>query len=591
MSSVSSVVKPKAQNQPPGQWRNRVPPYGLIDTEIKDGGGKIAEISWEDSASVLTLRTITAAIDHQGVIFHGKAVFGGDLSLPLLDGVVHELLHPAAPHTDDMVVVLALVELEYRGAALEVVAFHQFRRFELGQDPVDGGQGDILALLQQQLVDILGTDMLILALLQNLQDLDPGQCDFQSRLAYLLVFHAASPGCGVFPMLIGYHSPELFSSDTVVPRMRKLLISLLFLASLLASGCVPYYRPDIQQGNVVSQEMVDRLRPGMSKHQVQYILGTPLLIDVFHQERWDYFYSFEGKMTAYEKKRLSIFFENGRLARIAGDYRPKAKTDPLADGQRELHSVPDYDERTKGVIRRTWDNWREDDEEEQARAEPEEIVPVPDQERDPEEEKGFFGRMWDKVGLGDDEEEAAPEQRQPVRLTRPREEDWQDLDTPSETEETAAEPATATVPEKEEKGFFGSMWDKVGFGDDEEEAAPEPAPQPVEPEEPAVTIAPYRADVASDEPPAPAPAEPEAAAVEEAEPLIKQEPEKEEKGFFGSMWDKVGFGSDEEEAPAEETTPEGAAPVEERSTESEEKGFFGSMWDKVGLGSDEEEEE
>ncbi len=188
--------------------------------------------------------------------------------------------------------------------------------------------------------------------------------------------------------------------------MRKLLISSLIIASLLASGCVPYYRPDIQQGNVVTQDMVDRLRPGMSKHQVQYILGTPLLIDVFHQERWDYYYSFEGKMTAYEQKRLSIFFENGRLARIAGDYRPKPKADPLADGQRELLSVPDYDERTKGVIRKTWDKWR-DDEEEQPKAEEdrEEIVSVPDQEPSAEEEKGFFGRMWDKVGLGSDEEE------------------------------------------------------------------------------------------------------------------------------------------------------------------------------------------
>ncbi len=385
--------------------------------------------------------------------------------------------------------------------------------------------------------------------------------------------------------------------------MRKLLISSLIIASLLASGCVPYYRPDIQQGNVVTQDMVDRLRPGMSKHQVQYILGTPLLIDVFHQERWDYYYSFEGKMTAYEQKRLSIFFENGRLARIAGDYRPKPKADPLADGQRELLSVPDYDERTKGVIRKTWDKWR-DDEEEQPKAEEdrEEIVSVPDQEPSAEEEKGFFGRMWDKVGLGDDEQEpavqyrekAAPEQ-EPVRLTRPREEDWRDMDASAE-KETVTEPVSAAAePEAEKKGFFGRMWDKVGFGDDEEEAAPEPAPRPAEPEEPAVTIAPYRNGVQAEEPAAPAPEEPEMATVEEVEPLIKQEepPQQEEKGFLGRMWDKVGLGDDEEQAaPAEEApTPEGAAPVEERSTgdEGEEKGFFGRMWDKVGLGSDEEE--
>jgi outer membrane protein assembly factor BamE len=384
--------------------------------------------------------------------------------------------------------------------------------------------------------------------------------------------------------------------------MRKLLISLLFIASLqLISGCVPYYRPDIQQGNVVSQDMVDRLRPGMSKHQVQYILGTPLLVDVFHQERWDYYYSFEGQMSSREQKRLSIFFENGRLARIAGDYRPKVKSDPLAEGQRELHSVPDYEERTKGYIRRTWDDWRDDEEEPEAEAEPEEIVSVPDQERAPEEEKGFFGSMWDKVGLGDDEEEAQVQYRQqpapepePAEMTAPRERAWQDPNRSDETAQQAAPAPAVEAKQEEEEGFFSSMWSKVGFGDDEEEAAPEPTPQAEQPEQEAVSIAPYRSGIQDDEPVAPAAQEPEAAAVEEVEPLIKQQqPEEEERGFFGSMWDKVSFGSDEEEAATEEAAPEGAAPVEGRSTgdDEEEKGFFGSMWDAVSFGDDDEETE
>ncbi len=82
------------------------------------------------------------------------------------------------------------------------------------------------------------------------------------------------------------------------------------------------YKIDIQQGNVITQEMVDQLRPGMTRNQVQYVMGTPLLDDIFNQDRWDYVYSIQPGGKKRTQKTLTIFFENDRLASIKGDLKP-----------------------------------------------------------------------------------------------------------------------------------------------------------------------------------------------------------------------------------------------------------------------------
>ncbi|RMG27455.1 MAG: outer membrane protein assembly factor BamE, partial [Gammaproteobacteria bacterium] len=80
--------------------------------------------------------------------------------------------------------------------------------------------------------------------------------------------------------------------------MRRFFISACMV--VLLGGCtrtlerLPFvYRIDIQQGNVVTQEQIDQLRPGMTREQVRYLLGTPLVQDTFHPERWDYVYYFK----------------------------------------------------------------------------------------------------------------------------------------------------------------------------------------------------------------------------------------------------------------------------------------------------------
>jgi len=92
-------------------------------------------------------------------------------------------------------------------------------------------------------------------------------------------------------------------------------------------GLTPY-RIDIQQGNFVTQEMASQLKTGMTKDEVRNVLGTPLLTDVFHAQRWDYVYWFEPAYGKPEQRKFTVFFADDKLVRIAGDVVPAA---PKAD--------------------------------------------------------------------------------------------------------------------------------------------------------------------------------------------------------------------------------------------------------------------
>lgn len=140
--------------------------------------------------------------------------------------------------------------------------------------------------------------------------------------------------------------------------MQKVLIYWVLGASLAISGCswlndIPFvYKPDIQQGNVVEQEMVDQLRPGMSKTQAAYVLGTPMLRDVFHQDRWDYVYRLkEGRADAITQ-RVSLWFEDNRLARIEGDLYPRPADQQEPAQVERVIEVPDKKRRNEGLISR-----------------------------------------------------------------------------------------------------------------------------------------------------------------------------------------------------------------------------------------------
>ena len=106
--------------------------------------------------------------------------------------------------------------------------------------------------------------------------------------------------------------------------MRKLILLALFLA-----GCETVTLPglsahkiDIQQGNYVTQDMVAKLKPGMSRSQVRFALGTPLIADPFHPDRWDYVYVLHKKGRLVEQRRIVVVFKEDKLVRIDGDVVP-----------------------------------------------------------------------------------------------------------------------------------------------------------------------------------------------------------------------------------------------------------------------------
>lgn len=112
------------------------------------------------------------------------------------------------------------------------------------------------------------------------------------------------------------------------------------VAFLLAACSVPQlitpYRMDIQQGNYLSQEMVSQLRPGMTREQVRFVLGTPLLTDIFHADRWDYVYYRDVLGGVREQRKLAVIFQDGKLARVEGDVVPA----PAAQGTAAPESKP-----------------------------------------------------------------------------------------------------------------------------------------------------------------------------------------------------------------------------------------------------------
>lgn len=109
--------------------------------------------------------------------------------LPLLDHVVDEFFDATALDTDDMVVMTAVIEFEYGAATLKIVPLHQTGGLELGENPVNGSQADVLARVQQRPVDLLGGHVEFRITLQDAENFYPRQGDFQSSFPEIPIFH------------------------------------------------------------------------------------------------------------------------------------------------------------------------------------------------------------------------------------------------------------------------------------------------------------------------------------------------------------------------------------------------------------------
>lgn len=112
--------------------------------------------------------------------------------------------------------------------------------------------------------------------------------------------------------------------------MKRSLLFLPFLAACsngpVVTGLTPVitsviqpYRIDVRQGNFVSQDMVAQLKPGLTRDQVRFILGSPLVADMFHADRWDYVYRFQKGWGEPEQRVLTVFFQDNKLTRVSGD--------------------------------------------------------------------------------------------------------------------------------------------------------------------------------------------------------------------------------------------------------------------------------
>jgi outer membrane protein assembly factor BamE len=87
------------------------------------------------------------------------------------------------------------------------------------------------------------------------------------------------------------------------------------------------YRIDLPQGNYLTQDMVERVRPGMTPEQVRELLGSPLLSHVFHTDRWDYVFRYRHPNGHAEQRRVTVLFRDGRVAQLQADALP-AREDP-----------------------------------------------------------------------------------------------------------------------------------------------------------------------------------------------------------------------------------------------------------------------
>jgi outer membrane protein assembly factor BamE len=184
------------------------------------------------------------------------------------------------------------------------------------------------------------------------------------------------------------------------------LRALAAIAALLLVSCgsarlpmpdITAYRMEIQQGNFVSQEMVSRLKLGMSKDQVRFVLGTPLITDSFHADRWDYVFRRQRvNSSELEQRKLAVFFDDGKLKRIEGDVKPAAGMDvagartPEAKPEAQLAPASVTTPESRPAVQTASDAGTQAPVPQNAAA-----APVPSAEQQPQE-KGWWERLKDK---------------------------------------------------------------------------------------------------------------------------------------------------------------------------------------------------
>ncbi len=227
----------------------------------------------------------------------------------------------------------------------------------------------------------------------------------------------------------------------------KLLFTLLITCCVLLAGCdasLPKIKPfkmDIQQGNVVTSKMLLQLKPGMTKSQVRFIMGTPLILDSFHKDRWDYFYQMRQAGKVIEQRRVILEFDKELLTHVRGDVVPQgtpgAATEPEGNVITEAKSIEPRPKEEKSWLDKL-KFWEGD---EKAAAKPQVAAP--------KEEKSWL----DKLKFWKNDEKPAVKQAVPAespKIELPKAETPADVSEPSpEAPSVLVVPISGVAPEAE----------------------------------------------------------------------------------------------------------------------------------------------
>jgi len=112
-----------------------------------------------------------------------------------------------------------------------------------------------------------------------------------------------------------------------MPMMIRYILTSVLCIGLLSGCFLKPHRIDVQQGNYLDQAAVHKLKPGMTRSQVRFLLGTPLITDPFHPERWDYMFIDRKAGKLKEERRLTLYFDGDKLARATSDFPAESTSD------------------------------------------------------------------------------------------------------------------------------------------------------------------------------------------------------------------------------------------------------------------------
>ncbi|NNJ93132.1 MAG: outer membrane protein assembly factor BamE [Halobacteria archaeon] len=142
--------------------------------------------------------------------------------------------------------------------------------------------------------------------------------------------------------------------------MKNILIIITCFASLCLGACSIndwslVHRIDVQQGNVITQDVINQLEPGMTRRQVQFVAGSPMVADVFHQDRWDYLYRMKTGTGKVTREHVSLYFEDDALVRISGTLHPQEEPVQKETAVERVTLVVPPEERVPpGILSRLW---------------------------------------------------------------------------------------------------------------------------------------------------------------------------------------------------------------------------------------------